>query len=125
MLRLNHVRLRGCGFTLFPAAKDFGVPEDVMHNILTSINDQLGSLDDIEATQAIRMENPEFPQVLKGNDYWLTAECIKKALDTNLLIEVPGGYELTDKAIKVFERAAAIQNKLDDEGFCYCPCHYF
>lgn len=125
MLRLNDVRLRGCGFTLFPAAKDFGVSEDVMHNILTSINDQLGSLADVEATQDIRMKNPEFPQVLLGNDYWLTAECIKEALDTNLLKEVPGGYALTDTAIKVFKRAASIQDKLDNQGFHCCPCHGF
>lgn len=66
MLRLNDVRLRGCGFTLFPAAKAFGVSEDIMHNILTNINDQLGSLvNDFDAQQAIRKKIPNFLRYCK------------------------------------------------------------
>lgn len=126
MLRLNDVRLRGCGFTLFPAAKEFGVSDEIMHNILTSLNEQLGSLaTDFDAQEEVRKANPEFPQVLHGDDYWLTEERIEEALEADLLKETDGGYVLTDTSIKVFERAAAIQNELDNQGFHCCPCHGF
>lgn len=124
MLRLNDVRLRGCGFTLFPAAKDFGVSEDIMHNILTNINDQIGLLDDdFDMQMEIKKKNPEFPQVLHVDGCWLTQERVEAALEANLLKEVNGGYALTDTSIKIFEKAAAIQNELDDAGFSCCPCH--
>lgn len=125
MLRLNDVRLRGCGFTLFPAAKDFGVSEDIMHNILSNINNHLGSMSsDFDEQLAVMEKNPEFPQVLQADGIWLTEERIEKALSADLLKETDGGYALTDTAIQVFKKAATLQNELDNKGFHFCPCHF-
>lgn len=124
MLRLNDIRLRGRGFTLYPAANEFHVSEDVMSNILMSIHAQLGALDDDSKKQdEIREENPEFPQLLISNSY--LDNCMEKAIEDNLLKEVDGGYSLTEKSIKIFEKASNLQNKLDAEGFHCCPCHFY
>lgn len=122
MLRLNDVRLRGCGFTLFPAANELGVSEALVYDILRGIYEQVGAInEDFEQQEKIRKENPEFPQVLHENSR-LSQRIIKKALNANLLKEVYGGYVLTDKCIKVFEKASTIQRKRDSEGFHVCLC---
>lgn len=122
-LRLNDVRLRGCGFTLFPAAKEFNVPENVIHTILTSMYFQLGALaEDFNKVQQIEQENPALPTTLTDND--IISACVSEAVDLCLLERMENGYSLTKKAISIFEKASENQKKLDDEGFHYCPCHH-
>ena len=123
-LRLNDVRLRGCGFTLYPAATEFHVSDYVMSNILASIYEQSGALDEnFDKQERIRKENPEFPQLLLSNS-WLD-ECMEKAIADELLKRTEGGYSLTEKSIKIFEKAASIQSELDAKGFRCCPCHHY
>ncbi len=123
-LRMNDVRLRGCGYTLYPAAESYKVQKETIYNILVGIYKQLGvagfaeNEDAYERQEAIKKANPTFPEILIFDD-----AVAEKGIENDLLEKTDDGYVLTEKAKNVFEKAATIQNELDNQGFHCCPCH--
>lgn len=119
MLRLNDVRLRGCGFTLYPAARNRYVKEKYMQEILVAIYSEAGAMDeDYEKCEQVERINPEMQSVISGSDM----ENLDAVLEEGLLEEKDGKYALTQKCIEILEEAAKIQNELDSQGFYCCPC---
>lgn len=112
-LRLNDISLRGNVHTIYLAAEQFGVSGHVMENILISIYNQLGALDEFsEKGRQVITENPEYPKVLQKGTRWLNDKIVEEAIQSDLLKEVEGGYTLTKKAISVFQRASKIQKRV-------------
>lgn len=109
MLKVSDVRLRGCGFTLFPAAEEANVPEILMDAILEAIHYKASDKDSEMVTD---FQKEDFnPKTLQA--------CI----ETGLLLE-GDVYTLSEKAVSILQVAAQKQQELDDEGFHYCPCHH-
>ncbi len=113
-LTMKDVRLRGCGFTLFPAAKEEGVDGDLMRYLLSSIY-----------TKIEEEPNSKIPEIFSEEDFPESPDyTLKMLLDKNLVTKNGTILTLTPKSIKILERAAELQNKLGDENFYFCPCHY-
>lgn len=112
-MKIADVRLRGRGFTLYPAAEEAGVSKELMDGILW--------LADSTAVEG------EFPEKFTAEETYNAPVPfdIKAAVMEGLLEEKGGEFLITEKAMKVFEAAAKRQNKLDNEGFHFCPCHFF
>ena len=123
-LKMNDVRLRGCGFTLFPAATEAGLTENSMHTILFALHIQLFS----QYGESAKEENPNFPKKieikhLEAVNHWCSVEDL---INFGLVKQCDEStVELTEKAIAVLENAAKKQKELDDEGFYFCPCQHF
>lgn len=127
-LRVEDIRLRGRGFTLFAAAKENGVDERIMDFLISTIYAKLGLWSgDFEREEAIRKENPNIIDTLTVEDVRSSAfyvEGIEQVLVSNGIVSQNGAdLVLTAKTVKILTRAAEIQNELDEKGFQHCPCH--
>lgn len=113
-LKLSDVRLRGCGFTLFPAAEQKQVDQDIAHIILVAIY--------TKSAHAIG-DDPFMPTELSINDLDTNPEQIQACLDAGLLKQEGDIYHLSNKMLDILQEASNIQKQLDIDGFHYCPCH--
>lgn len=125
--KVKDVRLRGCGFTLYPAANEKGIDEELMHTLLCIINYSVSKKIQNEDDAAI--EDAEFPLDIPAEDiksfneaeYLSTKAAFVKA---GLLTEESDGTMLmTEKCLEIFEAAADKQERLDNIGFHCCPYH--
>lgn len=126
-LKVRDVRLRGCGFTLYPAAKENGIEEELVVFLVTAIYSKLGlCTGDYDKEQAIQNANPNILDTISTEDLshslsykgYSAADLIKAGLVT----QSGDNLTLTEKAVAILKRASEIQNKLDEEGFYCCPC---
>lgn len=121
-MRLNDVRLRGCGFTLFPAAEAHAVSKELMHTVLTLINKKTLCIDSngicTPNASQIEEENPEMPTQFSTEDF--SAEDLSNLIQSGILTEE---LALTPLALQILEEAAQKQKELDEQGFHFCPCH--
>ncbi len=126
-LHVMDVRLRGCGFTLYPAADEANVDWDVMHNILFAINRKVGTVNDdgmsFEKEYNIQSQNPNIPIHFNVTDF--EEDVIHKAVREDLITVEMDKCSLTNKCIDILRVAAAKQKELDDKGFHFCPCAMF
>ena len=119
-MKIKDVRLRGCGFTLFPAAKEEGVDEELMYLILRTIYQKTEIIDEkgMYTKDSINIErkNPDMVVKFEAADF---GDQFSKLKEAGLIDE---NGKLTEKSMKVLEKASKIQKKLDEEGFHCCPC---
>lgn len=126
-LRVNDLRLRGRGYTLFPAANEVGIESQMIDFLVCTIYAEMGLCsDDYNAVVAILEKNPYIidtvPKKAFDNQYSSEKCCTDQLVKNELVIEEAENFKLTDKAINIIKRAAEIQKKLDDENFHSCPC---
>ena len=119
-MKVRDVRLRGCGFTLFPAVKEEGVEGELMHLILSTIYRKLGIINEdgmsTKESDEIEKKDPDMIVKFEVSDFGNKLSELKEAG----LIDYKGN--LTEKSIKILEKAADKQKELDKENFSYCPC---
>ena len=123
-LRMNDVRLRGSGFTLFPAAKEHNVDVMCADSILFAMVCHLGytfenSDEAYEKDEKIERDNPVFSKYLNKSDFVFPKEFVESEL---LEIIDDEHAEITPLMFKVLKRAAEIQKKLESEHFFCSPC---
>lgn len=126
-LKVQDLRLRGCGFTLFPAAKEYGVNERLMDFLLSSIYIKLGLCSgDYDKEEEIKKKNPNILDTISEedltNNFLSEKYSVNDLLDNGLVTKDSNNLVLTQKSISILKRASEIQNKLDDQGFHCCPC---
>lgn len=122
-LKLMNVRLRGCAFTLFPAAKNAGVDEKKIHNLLTMMYKKLGYFSSNETMEKLDAENPNFPDAFSVSDFDNSEIKLEDLLEAGLVSQSGDEVSLQEKAINILKEAAKIQSDLDAKGFYFCPCH--
>lgn len=121
-LRIQNVRLRGCIYTLYPAASERDTNYDLVQGLLYSIYCKLGLCsDDYEKQKAIEAQNPKIEDRLSIDELKLSGDySIQDLLDEGLVTHNGNTIVLTLKTLQIFMRAAQIQNELDEIGF-YAP----
>ncbi len=128
-MKINDVRLRGCGFTLEPAAKENNVDYVSAHKLLTIayIKANVVNKDGLCTENGLKFDfNPELPESFTESEIAEMNVCIDDFVSEGLLESGDNGvYLFSDKMKKVLELAAQKQNKLDEEGFSFCPCHMY
>lgn len=131
MLELNvqDLRLRGRGFTLFKAAEENKVKEDLMDFLVGAIYQKLGLCSgDFDEEEKIKEKNPAIPDTILVEDLSESAYSdkysVKDLLDSNLVTQDGNVLKLTEKSVAILNRAAALQRELENEGFHCCPCHF-
>lgn len=126
--KVQDLRLRGCYFTLYPAAQEHGVDGELIHELITAIYNKLGLYSEsYEKTVAVEKENPNILDRISKEDFDKSSQIFKaENLATSELVTITeNDLVLTPKAISIIKRAAEIQKKLDEENFYYCPCNHF
>ncbi len=123
-LHVMDVRMRGCAFTLYPAADEAGVSGGVMNDILFVIHRKAGTVNDqgisCEKEDEIEKQNPNMPTNFLITD--LNEEVMQKAVGEGLIAIEGDKCSLTEKCMTILRSAAAKQRELDDKGFYFCPC---
>lgn len=127
--KLNEVRLRGRGFTLFKACENQGVKKDVVDEVLWAMNIAVNSVSKEGYSNSEQMEieekNPILPNTIKKEDFRntnLINDCIVEGV---IKENNDGSYDITEKMIKVLEETAKIQEELDSSNFYFCPCEFY
>lgn len=126
--KVQDLRLRGCGFTLYPAAEEHGVTGELIHELITAIYSKLGLCSfNYDEVEKIQKENPNILDTISKEDFDKSSQMFKaEALVISGLVTInENDLVLTPKAISIIKRATEIQKKLDDENFYYCPCNHF
>lgn len=126
-LRVQDLRLRGRGFTLYPAAEENGVKSGLMDFLVGVIYTKLGLCSgDYEREEQIKKENPNILDILEEEDFndisSYEGYSIEDLINNNLLSQEGNKLVLTKKSITILQRASEIQKQKDEEGFSYCPC---
>lgn len=122
-LRVNDLRLRGRGFTLYPAANESNVDGDLMDFLVSAIYIKQGLC--AEKAEDVKKANPAILDTISVEDLnssFPSKYCVEDLVANNLVTIAGNTLTLTQKSITILKRAAEIQNQLDDEGFYYCPC---
>lgn len=126
-LKLSDVRLRGCGFTLFPAANEMGVDEELMRSLVWAIYRNAGCSNNswyTEEDMRLLERDPYMSMQLEEKDFDGDLELIEKCLANDLLhYEEKKNYTLTDKSLSILCAATKKQSELDADGFHFCPCN--
>lgn len=123
-LKLCDVRMRGRGYTLYPAAKEYGVKEEMASNILNAIYTQGGMYDKNGSYlwDMASQEKREQPMTMLFKSDMLDKSFVEEALKEDLLIKTEEGYEISKKMKEVLWRAATLQKQLDGSDFYVHPC---
>lgn len=129
-MKVQDLRLRGRGFTLYPAAEESGVDDRLMDFLIFAIYNKLELCSgDYEKEKAIKIANPNIPDTLLKDDFIRVSSSrgydIQDLINADLVKLDGNSLVLTKKTIKILKRAAEIQRELDDEGLSYCPCHHY
>lgn len=119
-LRVCDVPLRGRGFTLFAAANECGISQDLLDFLAISIYPEYE-----EGEPSYELHIPSKVKVdVFDNHFSETYHHDIHDLEEAGLLTVDGEFAtLTPKAEEIFNRASEIKKKLDAEGFSHCPCH--
>lgn len=129
-LKVQDLRLRGRGFTLFPAAEENGVEDGLIDFLVSAIYIKLGLCSgDYEREEAIKENNPNILDTISVDDlknaFSSQNYSVQDLLDNGLVTQDGNNVVLTEKTIGILKRASEIQNELDDQGFHFCPCSLF
>ena len=128
-LRVKDVRLRGRGFTLYPATKEAGENVETMDNILWILQHKVGTVNDegftYEQEVEVENQNPELPLEFTEKDSMWSGKSLDNAINSALIKKNGDVYFLTKKAIDILLDAARKQKELDKSGFHFCPCNMF
>lgn len=128
-LRMGDVRARGCGFTLCPAAREANVDSKLMIALLDAAEYKFEKMA-IGTTKKKR--RPYWPQLYTKSEL-LNYSCRSVPIEDLIIagLITPASerkdtnYFLTQKALNIFLRAKAIDQKLQRNNFHYCPCSMF
>lgn len=126
-LRVQDLRLRGPGFTLFPAAEEHGIKDDLMDFLVFALYTKLGLCsDDYESEEAIKKSNPKILDTIATEDVEKILSRknygVQDLLSNDLVTRDGNNLVLTEKSIAILNKAAETQAKLDAETFHCCPC---
>ena len=127
-MRISEVRLRGCMYTLFPAAREVNVSYELMHSLLYAINLKAATINEFGMCNDEERENerkdPQMPREFLKEELKVSEEKMKEMIENGLLKKEEGGekFILTEKSIDILHRAAEKQNKLDKEEFGHRGC---
>ncbi len=119
-LRMWDVELRGCLFTLYPAAEEKEVNQDLMYSLLKIAQEKF-----VDEIPDKREDMPLWPTTYSKKD--IQENCLKASLETLIqekLLKDNGDdtFSLTEKALDVFYRAKEINDELKKQHFFFCPC---
>lgn len=127
-LKEGDVRLRGCYFTLYPAAEEMGINIDLMKLLLELVEDYF---------EEERKKDPnicKIPWKIKytkenlTNFFYTPNMSINDFLSEGLISILPENSDmfiLTDKALKCFLLAKEKREELIQKNFYFCPCREF
>lgn len=128
-MKIQDVRLRGRGFTLFVACDEVNVSPELMDNILWAIHLKAGSVNNdgfsLEKEYEIIKQNPDMEVKFTEEELMrVNGIDIPKLISEGFMkkSEDKYPYELTQKALDILQRAAEIQVELDNSDFNFCPC---
>lgn len=133
-MKLTDVRLRGCAYTLFPAAEAAGVDVEKVHRLLLLSNlvaytplkkDENGNV--IEDDSNIDLPTSFTLDDIKDNLEYLYLEEFEGIVSKfEGLVEKDGEtFSFTPKMLEILENAAAKQKELDAKNFhSFGCCHH-
>ncbi len=128
-LRVKDVRLRGRGFTLYPATEEAGESVEAMDNLLLILHHKVGTINDegltYEQEEEVKNQNPELPLEFTEEDAMWSGVPLDNAINSALIEKKGDVYSLTKKAIDILLDTAKKQKELDKSGFYFCPCNMF
>lgn len=125
-MKIKDVRLRGCGFTLFPAAEEMGVNCETARKLLWLSHMKAGAVDkDCICTEnGMKQDyNPELPDSFTEAEINEMDGNVNDFVSAGLLEGADGVYSYSEKMKTILTMAAKKQSELDEEGFSFCPCH--
>lgn len=122
-LKLNDVRLRGCGYTLFPAATEAGFNAEAVHALLIVAYRKVHALsEDYEEQIKVEAKNPDFPDTFLVSEFESFQTELEELINCKLVSKDGDTVVLNPSAMELFKRAAELQIELDNSDFFFCPC---
>ena len=123
-LTVNDVRLKGCGFTLYSAARKKNVPGELVQLWLVTAYKKLGlRSENLLEVQKIQKQNPKIPDIMSVTDFGKNEKELEKMFEFDLISKKDDKIHLEKIAIEIFKDAAKIQKELDEKGFFYYTHH--
>lgn len=116
-LKVQDLRLRGRGLTLFQAAEENGVKADLMDSLIYAIYSRLQLYsDDYDSQEGIKEENPNILDTLSEEEFkkglLFSEHSIQDLLDNGLITQDGNNFVLTQKSVTILKRAAEIQKQV-------------
>lgn len=117
-LKVQDIRLRGRMYTLWEAAGEYDVDDELIDDLVSSIYTKLGLCSgDYKKEEAIEASNPNILDTLSIDELKLSNKySVQDLLDNELVTQNGNNIVLTKRSVEILKRAAEIQKELDEQN---------